>query len=111
MRDRIPVMMLLNGIQIARMGKMVGAIFQVLKFRSHLAGKLSQVVGAPGEATGGSSWGGDGASGGGGGNWSGAIANDATPDDGSLGWGTAPKRSSSESQTGNGWSGRSRGGW
>ncbi|XP_041027755.1 uncharacterized protein LOC121267768 isoform X2 [Juglans microcarpa x Juglans regia] len=48
MRDRIPVMMLLNGIQLARMRKMVG---QVLKFKSHLAGGFPRWMGAPGEAT------------------------------------------------------------
>ncbi|KAG7962184.1 hypothetical protein I3843_09G052600 [Carya illinoinensis] len=69
-----------------------------------------------------SSWGGDGASGsdnGGwgngsgsaGGNWSGAGANDAAPDNRSSGWGTTPKRSSSQSQPGgNGWSGSGGGG-
>jgi hypothetical protein len=44
-RDRIRVMMVVNGIQLARTGKMVGGIFQVLKFKILLAGRLSQVVG------------------------------------------------------------------
>jgi hypothetical protein len=45
-RDRILVMMVVNGgIRLARMGKMVGEIFQVLKFKILLAGRLSQVVG------------------------------------------------------------------
>lgn len=47
MRGRILVMMLPNGIQLPRMEKMVGAVFQVLKFKTHLAGRLSQVVGVP----------------------------------------------------------------
>jgi hypothetical protein len=47
MRGRILVMMLPNGIQLPRMVKMVGVVFQVLKFKTHLAGRLSQVVGVP----------------------------------------------------------------
>lgn len=84
--------------------------------------------GTGGSDRGGSSWGGNGgnkwgdgatgsgsgggwgnASGGAEGNWSGTGANDAGPDNGSSGWGNAPKRSSSQSQAGNGWSGNNAG--
>lgn len=45
MRDMIQVMMLLLGVQIPRMGMMAWEIFQVQRFKIHLARKLSQVVG------------------------------------------------------------------
>ncbi|KAM4079808.1 hypothetical protein ACB094_09G142800 [Castanea mollissima] len=58
---------------------------------------------------GGNSWGG-GASGNENAGWGDAGTNDAGTDNGGSGWGTAPKRSSSQSQAGNGWSGGSGGG-
>lgn len=45
MRDMIQVLMLLLGVQIPRMGMMAWEIFQVQRFKIHLARKLSQVVG------------------------------------------------------------------
>lgn len=45
MRGKILVMMPPNGIRLPRMEKMVGAVFLVLKFKTHQAGRLSQVVG------------------------------------------------------------------
>lgn len=45
MRGKILAMMPPNGIQLPRMEKMVGAVFLVLKFKTHQAGRLSQVVG------------------------------------------------------------------
>lgn len=45
MRDMIQVLMLLLGVQIQRMGMMAWEIFQVQRFKIHLARKLSQVVG------------------------------------------------------------------
>ncbi|KAK7825685.1 transcription elongation factor SPT6 homolog isoform X4 [Quercus suber] len=58
---------------------------------------------------GGNSWGG-GASGNENAGWGDAGTNDAGTENGGSSWGTAPKRSSSQSQAGNGWSGGSGGG-
>ena len=45
MRGRIRGMVLPNGIQDPRMGRMVGTVFQVLKSKTHLAKNLSPAVG------------------------------------------------------------------
>lgn len=45
MRGRIRGMVLPNGIQDPRMGRMVGTVFQVLKSKTHLAKNLSLAVG------------------------------------------------------------------
>lgn len=47
MRDMIRVMTIPDGIQLTRMVMKVGAVSQVLKSKTPLAGKLSQVAGEP----------------------------------------------------------------